>query len=62
MQTLLQGNFSNLGLGLRKSVVFSAIVTATFAVLPFSAVHADTLFGVYAGAGTWDQDYSGDVP
>ena len=24
-------------------------------------VHADTLFGIYAGAGTWQQDYSGDV-
>jgi outer membrane protein len=23
--------------------------------------HADTLFGVYAGAGTWQQSYSGDV-
>ena len=23
--------------------------------------HADTLFGVYAGAGTWQQEYSGDI-
>jgi outer membrane protein len=26
-----------------------------------AAVLADTLFGVYAGAGTWQQSYSGDV-
>jgi outer membrane protein len=30
-------------------------------LLPLSATHADTLFGIYAGAGTWQQEYSGDV-
>lgn len=30
-------------------------------LLPFGVVQADTLFGVYVGAGTWQQEYSGDV-
>ncbi len=28
---------------------------------PLSSVHADTLFGVYVGAGTWEQESSGEV-
>ena len=31
------------------------------AVCTLPVAHADTLFGVYAGAGTWQQAYSGDV-
>jgi outer membrane protein len=30
-------------------------------LMPFSVAQADTLFGIYAGAGTWQQDYSGEV-
>lgn len=30
-------------------------------LLAVPAAHADTLFGIYAGAGTWQQEYSGDV-
>ena len=30
-------------------------------VLCASAAQADTIFGVYAGAGTWEQNFSGDV-
>lgn len=37
------------------------VAIGIFALLPFAGAQADTLFGVYAGAGTWQQDYSGDV-
>lgn len=30
-------------------------------MLPFGTAQADTVFGFYAGAGTWQQEYSGDV-
>jgi outer membrane protein len=30
-------------------------------LMPFSMAQADTVFGIYAGAGTWQQDYSGEV-
>ena len=33
---------------------------ATSGLAPATA-HADTLFGIYAGAGTWQQEFSGDV-
>ena len=36
------------------------VVAAAFACLPFVA-QADTIFGVYAGAGVWAQDYSGGL-
>lgn len=38
-----------------------SLLTFAAALLPFSAVQADTLFGVYAGAGTWEQESSGEV-
>lgn len=31
------------------------------ALLTTSTAHADTVFGIYAGAGTWQQEYGGDV-
>lgn len=37
-----------------------AIAVFAFLSAPLS-VSADTLFGVYAGAGTWQQNYSGDI-
>ena len=40
------------------------LVTAgifALSVLPFGAVQADTLLGLYAGAGTWQQQLSGDI-
>ena len=37
-----------------KSIVFALLFTT-------SATHADTLFGVYAGAGTWQQEFGGEV-
>lgn len=33
---------------------------AALALLPMAS-HADTLFGFYAGAGTWQQSYAGDI-
>ena len=45
---------------MRKAKKVAAGILA-MSVLPFSAVQADTLFGIYAGAGTWQQEYSGDV-
>ena len=35
--------------------------TLLLGVSALPAAHADTLFGVYAGAGTWQQSFSGDV-
>jgi outer membrane protein len=43
---------------LRHLLTAAALVTA--ALTPF-VVHADTVFGFYAGAGTWQQGYGGDV-
>lgn len=34
-------------------------LAATLAFLSVPAVHADTVLGIYAGAGTWNADYSG---
>lgn len=39
--------------------VFGALFALVFLVPNQS--RADTLFGIYAGAGTWQQEYSGDV-
>ena len=39
----------------------SRAAVAAILALSCSPLHADTLFGVYAGVGTWDQEYSGDV-
>ncbi|MFT7654244.1 MAG: outer membrane protein [Limisphaerales bacterium] len=40
--------------------LLTAAVLATAALTPF-VVRADTVFGFYAGAGTWQQGYGGDV-
>ena len=36
-------------------------LAATLALLATPVVQADTIFGVYAGAGVWQSDYTGDV-
>lgn len=40
---------------------FHAAVFASALLLSASGARADTLFGVYAGAGTWQQSFSGGV-
>ena len=45
---------------MNKKVVFGALTACLFSASVTSA-HADTLFGIYAGAGTWQQEYGGDV-
>lgn len=40
--------------------ISAAVCAGILALSPF-AVQADTVFGFYAGAGTWQQEYSGDV-
>lgn len=37
------------------------ILAATLTALSAPAVHADTVLGVYAGAGSWNADYSGSA-
>ncbi len=41
-----------------KKIALSALALSLFS---FNSASADTLFGIYAGAGTWQQEYSGDV-
>ncbi len=43
---------------MRKGLLIAASLAAPWLT---GAASADTLFGVYAGAGKWQQDYSGDV-
>ncbi len=45
---------------IRKMAPAAGLVAGLIGLLPFSAA-ADTLFGIYAGAGTWEQQFSGDV-
>ncbi len=45
---------------MNKKVVFGALAACLFTTSATSA-YADTVFGVYAGAGTWQQEYGGDV-
>lgn len=44
-----------------KSTHKIAIGALALGLLPMGVTHADTLFGIYAGAGSWQQDYSGDM-
>lgn len=44
-----------------KSAKKVAVGVLAVGLLPLGAAQADTLLGVYAGAGTWQQEYSGDV-
>lgn len=39
----------------------AALLLAGFSLTAAPAALADTLFGIYAGAGTWQQNYSGDI-
>ncbi len=41
-----------------KKIALSALALGLFS---FNSASADTLFGIYAGAGTWQQEYSGEV-
>ena len=41
-----------------KNLTLSLLVLG---LMPFSVAQADTVFGIYAGAGTWQEDYSGDI-
>jgi len=43
-----------------KSIGKIMAVAGLFGLMPVST-SADTLFGIYAGAGTWEQQFSGDV-
>ena len=43
-----------------KSIGKIIAVAGLFGLMPVST-SADTLFGIYAGAGTWEQQFSGDV-
>jgi len=56
----LARNRDHLIMGALKSLSLATLVAA-LPLLPFSAAHADTLFGVYAGAGSWEQETSGTV-
>lgn len=40
---------------------FMATASALAALLTAGTANADRLFGVYAGAGVWQQEYSGDI-
>ena len=40
---------------------FPVFLTTIISILLLNAAHADTLLGIYAGAGTWQQEFSGDV-
>lgn len=42
-------------------LICGRVIIFILAVLPLSAAQSDTLFGLYAGAGAWQQDYSGVV-
>ncbi len=43
---------------MNKKVALAGLVAGLFS---FHSASADTIFGIYAGAGTWQQEYSGDV-
>ena len=42
-------------------LICGRVIIFILAVLPLSAAQSDTLYGLYAGAGAWQQDYSGVV-
>lgn len=54
---------SKVGLKVINTKVFQHMAAGVLALGMTSTgvVHADTLFGVYAGAGTWQQSYSGNI-
>lgn len=44
--------------------LFSIAIKLSISTLALAAAqhsHADTIFGIYAGAGTWQSEYSGDI-
>ncbi|MEM7099427.1 MAG: TIGR04219 family outer membrane beta-barrel protein [Pseudomonadota bacterium] len=46
---------------MRLSSFVASTVIASAGLLSQTTANADTFFGVYAGAGTWQQEFSGDV-
>jgi outer membrane protein len=48
-------------MNLLKSRRSFAAAIGTLALAMTCSVQADTVFGIYAGAGTWQADYSGDI-
>jgi outer membrane protein len=48
-------------MNLLKSHPSFALSLGTLTLAMSCAVQADTVFGIYAGAGTWQADYSGDI-
>lgn len=51
----------NQGILIMAHVNSASLLVFLTSLLPLSAAQADTLFGVYAGAGTWEQESSGEV-
>ncbi len=45
---------------MNNKVVLGALAACLFTT-PTPPVHADTVLGLYAGAGTWQQEYGGDI-
>jgi outer membrane protein len=44
-----------------KRLLLASAIYATTAVCTLSTAHADTVFGIYAGAYNWKADFSGDI-
>lgn len=44
--------------------LFSTFIKFSLSTIAFTAIHqahADTVFGIYAGAGTWQSEYTGEI-